>query len=227
MIFIYFTFSYTSHRKLCIFITTSSGLFRFIILYQRPNFAHVTFWRYKFELFSTECSVCRLHLSPFNMKSIILFAILAVCLESTLGYRFNRFEESSSEDRIYGSELAKPGQFPFFVGVKNPGHTGGGSIISNRWVVTSTKGLSFFKEESTYVLAGFKHHGDARRYNLEKIVINPERIKARTLSNDIALLRTTEVIEFNKLVQPIQLAKRLLKGGESVTLTGFPSLVSK
>lgn len=162
------------------------------------------------------------------MKLFIMLAILAAFVAYSLGFRLSSTGNRSNEDRIAGSVQAKPGQFPYQVALRRFSHAeitlGSGSIIGNRWIVTSAEALRRKNANPSewFVVLGAHHRSlDGRKYNLSRIVIHPGYDWTEFGTNDIALLRTSEVIEFNKLVQPISIANRLIGEREAVTVSGW------
>lgn len=158
-----------------------------------------------------------------------LLAVLAVTFESSMSLGFDSTE---GHDRIINGSTAEPGQFPYMVSVRELGrffhvdpvihwrHTCGGSIISERWVLTvahCTNG-----PPSAFQIYVGAHHisNDGTAHTVERIVIHP-KYKVPSSNSDISLMRTTEKIQINDLVKPIPLQRKFVGIGVKTIVTGW------
>lgn len=130
------------------------------------------------------------------------------------------------EERIYGGSEAKLGQFPHQVSLRinRSGkylHTCGGSIISNRYIVTAAHCYSTsYPNVSDYrvVVGAHKYNGDdGRLYGVKRFTVH-EKWDSNVIINDIALVEVNEVIAFNERVAAISL-HRTFFGGEVPAIT--------
>lgn len=142
---------------------------------------------------------------------------------------------SINSDRIIDGETAKRGQFPYQVSLRLNEtvyfHRCGGSIISDRWVLTAAHCTLREFGNSTYTLVvvgahnvsgnGEMFNGDGIVYNLTRIVKHPKYIYGTFGINDLSLLRTSKAIQFNKFIKPIPIRKRFLNSGATVTVSGW------
>lgn len=159
------------------------------------------------------------------MKSLTLFAILAVIVGSSVSFQL---EENVDEARIIGGTTASPSQFPYQVSVRSRKgtkfvHRCGGSIISNRWIVSAAQCTQgWFSKPASLVITAGAHHiqNDGQTYRLQRIVNNPT-FSRLTLRGDISLLQTTTAITFGPAVRAIPIRRQVVGAGASSTLTGW------
>lgn len=92
--------------------------------------------------------------------------------------------------RILGGHTAEPGQFPHQISLRifRLFHLGGGSILSERWIVTAAHCTYDFEQDWLTIQAGAHHiTGDGDEYEIERIIEHPEYDNFH-LYNDIALI---------------------------------------
>ncbi|XP_076011312.1 transmembrane protease serine 3 [Genypterus blacodes] len=108
--------------------------------------------------------------------------------------------------RIVGGNFSRAGQFPWQVSLhyRNE-HLCGGSIISTTWILTAAHCMYGFSDPSMWsVHVGLTEqpgHG-AQSLAVEQIVYHA-RYRDKALDYDIALMRLSESLHFNGLVEPI------------------------
>jgi len=115
---------------------------------------------------------------------------------------------------IVNGEDAKPGEFPWQASLQTSSgfHFCGGSIVSDRWIVTAAHCAD--ANRRMYVVLG-QHDKDTRRQGaperhlVEKIILHEGWLPYKrhsTTDTDIAVLKLAEPIKsWNKYVQPIDL----------------------
>lgn len=131
----------------------------------------------------------------------ILFCALLACVTCDIG---------TSEEYILGGRNAAPGQFPFIASLR--GSTSirpvcGGSIISNRWVLSGAfcTAVQFGNNKQRFhVWVGAHGRQDGHRHEVARIVNHP-KYSTRYHFNDISAIQTTAPIQFNNRVQPVAL----------------------
>ncbi|XP_037817079.1 brachyurin-like [Lucilia sericata] len=119
------------------------------------------------------------------------------------------------EGRITNGELAKPGQFPYQVGLSlvfgNKGAWCGGTLISNRWVLTAAHCTDGADGVTVYLgatdIKNDNEKGQQRIYSSKSYIVVHADWDASTMSNDISLIKLPVPIEFNDLIQPATLPK--------------------
>lgn len=152
--------------------------------------------------------------------NIVLFA--AFFAFSSAQYHFNGPEMA----RIVNGLKAKKGQFPYVVSlrtIKDNAHFCGGSILNNRWIVTAAHCSEPEAANSIYVFAGSHNlRSSGFIYNVTKIINHPSYDDINT-KMDISLWRTSEEIEYNRLVQPIGLPTVDIADDSTVIIAGWGS----
>lgn len=133
----------------------------------------------------------------------------------------------SIDTLIVGGEDAIDGAFPWQVslrGSQNGGHFCGGSIISDRWIVTASHCVQ--EGRSYYVRTGLQNRNGNPDQNIQtKKVIRHEKYGSPVgLNNDIALLELSESINFSTSVQAVCVHEsnmELPSGSKSPIITGW------
>jgi len=106
----------------------------------------------------------------------------------------NPEEASYQRPRIVGGELASDGEFPFLVTVLPSGNLCGGSIISDRWVVTAAHCLEGLTASDVSIRAGSNQlFSGYTTYQAENIYLHPA-YDNWTFDNDIALIQVSTAI---------------------------------
>ncbi|XP_065360063.1 brachyurin-like [Calliphora vicina] len=119
------------------------------------------------------------------------------------------------EGRITNGELAKPGQFPYQVGLSlvfgNSGAWCGGTLISNRWVLTAAHCTDGADGVTVYLgatdIKNDNEKGQQRIYSSKANIVVHANWVPSTLTNDISLIKLPVPVEFNDLIQPATLPK--------------------
>jgi len=126
-----------------------------------------------------------------------------------------------ASSKVIGGQDAVPGQWPWQILLKRSGRPMcGGSIISSRWIVTAAHCVSKWYSYSVVVGENnrLKNEGTEKEYQVSKVFPHPAYGQ---LNNDIALLKLSQDIQFNKYVQPACLPQKDVKPGHKCYITGF------
>ncbi|CAK1548130.1 unnamed protein product [Leptosia nina] len=136
-------------------------------------------------------------------------------------------EGSDSESRIIGGEKATDGEFPHQVSlrIKFNGndwqHFCGGSIISERWVLTAAHCTKPHRHDKIRVVAGTnKLNSGGDQYELEKITEH-EKYNEQQITYDIAVIKVKKDIKFGEKVGKISLASSNTAGGVELVTSGW------
>ncbi|XP_036138350.1 chymotrypsin-1 isoform X2 [Monomorium pharaonis] len=135
--------------------------------------------------------------------------------------------------QIVGGTDAIVGEHPYMVSLRNQNkHFCGGSIISKRYILTVAHCLMLINDPSDLkditVHAGTNLLSESGNvYQIDEAILHPN-FNLSLLANDIGLLHLKTDIEYNKLVQPISIAKtNSVLVGDPCFLTGWGTLEVK
>lgn len=171
------------------------------------------------------------------MNFVACVAILAVIIGSSTSFRLESVEENNNinNDRIVGGAHAKRGQFPYQISLRSVHrvshvtfyvHRCGGSIISDRWILSATHCTQGdHSDPSKLVIFAGAHHvrSDGKLYHLDRVV-NHRDYNRHNHTDDICALRTKKAIEFNDFVQSIALRRQVVGAGVAAVVSGWGSL---
>ncbi|XP_007254449.3 coagulation factor IXa [Astyanax mexicanus] len=145
---------------------------------------------------------------------------------------YNTTEPPNTRKRIVGGTQATPGEIPWQVAlvVRSTQQVFcGGSIVSERWVITAahcleeSKGTPFFIRVGEHDVS--KKDSTEQDLEVEKAVVHPRYNPTLSLYNhDLALLRLRSPILFSEQVRPICLGPKLFT--ESLLNSGSLAVVS-
>jgi secreted trypsin-like serine protease len=113
--------------------------------------------------------------------------------------------------RVINGNDVLHGEYPWQaqISYSGQGHTCGGSLITDRWILTAghcAKGLS---ADRIFIVLGehqlSANDGTEQVYTVDKIVVHPNFNPKEPHYNDIALIRLNRAVTFNDYVQTIDL----------------------
>jgi len=150
------------------------------------------------------------------MKTVML-ALTGLALVSSVVARniahesllraLNRKATTTSSGRILGGEDAKLGQFPWQASMDDSwyGHICGGSIISDRFVVTAAHCADAVNNNPSGVTmrVGLVDLGGSSTDAKVKAIHQHEKWDPSNLINDIAIMELAEPLTFNENIQPL------------------------
>ncbi|XP_015126441.1 uncharacterized protein LOC107048006 [Diachasma alloeum] len=129
--------------------------------------------------------------------------------------------------KIVGGAVASKGEIPYIVSLnKNGRHFCGGSIISNRHILTAAHCVYSFTpstQRSLTIRAGSSSStSGGKTYTVDKIELHPEYIdQAGSPPNDIAIIRVKETITLDQNTKKIDLVTAEPKADASVVVSGW------
>lgn len=127
----------------------------------------------------------------------------------------------------YGNDLiAEPGQFPFQVSLKSSysnEHLCSGVIIGREWILTVGHCVEDLANvgELRALVGSTELRNDSVPYRIRSIILHPKYRKSLARQHDIAMLRTTSKIKFNKKVNAIKLSNDVPKVDEDMIVSGW------
>lgn len=142
-------------------------------------------------------------------------------------------DSTLSNERIIGGHEAIRGQFPYQISLREISesisgqpterHICGGSIISNRWIISAAHCTKepYWNITNLIVVVGVHHISiGGEVFGLERIINHPKYDEG-TLSNDISLLRTDRDIIYGNDIKPLQLERRFVDGAVRAIVSGW------
>jgi len=134
---------------------------------------------------------------------------------------------------VNGNNAGAPGAYPWQASfqlkqrVSSGFHFCGASLISKRWLVTAAHCARGQRITKVQIVLGLydkdtKRHGKPKTYDVSKLIVHP-KYNSFTIKNDIALIRLTKDVEFNKMVNPINLPEQgqRFEGNKKCVITGW------
>lgn len=162
------------------------------------------------------------------MKSVFLLVLIGVTAANAgiVPKREASFEKSETakngNGRIVGGETAYPGQFPYQAALRLLSyHICGGSIIADRWVLSTTSCSNGWAVQYLRIVVGAHHiETDGTEYLIERIIEHPD-YDDDILENNIALIKTENALVFSESVAAIPLNSNQIGAGVSVQASGW------
>lgn len=147
-----------------------------------------------------------------NTVFLLAFAIfLGVSLDTINTHHVKYVPES----RLSGGQPASPAQFPSNVAIRNAKamytHFCSGTILNPNWILTAAvcvKEIRLDSRDIELVVGSTRiSTSSGYRYFVDRAVVHPKFIGSKEFNaHNIALIKTTERIIFNELVQPVSIA---------------------
>lgn len=136
---------------------------------------------------------------------------------------FHYFGIPDSEFRIVGGSDARVGQFPYQVSlraVSSGRHFCGGSILTDRFVITAAHCTINATPTSLYVAVGSISLQSGVAYQASA-VLNHEQFNANNIRNDLSLIKTETPMGFNEHVQPIRISEMYVSEEVQLIASGW------
>lgn len=132
---------------------------------------------------------------------------------------------SELEQPIIGGGDATPGEWPWQAQIDRLGsHWCGGSLLSDRWVLTAAHCVAGQVAGSFEVSLGVHTRSmptaNVQTRDVSRLIVHPD-YDASAIENDVALIELSSPVTFTAFVQPIALGQSEAPVGGSAYVTGF------
>ncbi|XP_055532202.1 chymotrypsin-2-like [Wyeomyia smithii] len=153
------------------------------------------------------------------MKTKIVI-VLSCLIASALGNLL--FLDDNYVNRVVGGHEAAAGSAPYQVSLQGVfGHSCGGAVIGDRWVLTAAHCVVGASVSQLQVLVGtnsLKEGG--QKYKVEQFVVH-SRYNKPNFHNDIALVKLKSKLEFSDTVSAVEYSEKVVAENATLTLTGW------
>lgn len=127
------------------------------------------------------------------------------------------------QSRIYGGSPAEKGNFPWVVHFQL-GNIGGGSLISDQWILTAAHVVQ--DQDQPSIRAGDVIHRKGVELVAKKVIIHPRWITGanenrQNYDNDIALVQLSRRIEMGPCICPVCLPKNMAVSSPDINEVGY------
>lgn len=157
-----------------------------------------------------------------NNKTLLSVALTVVCISLANAKSFQ------IQPRLSRGEFAEQGKFPFMVSLFDNRcgiHICGGSIISDRFILSAANCYNYYKNHPKHVSASIGSNKFMGKGGVIKKITNivlHHAFDGQNHHNDLALFKTLDSIVFTKYIKPIALPTEKYNGiGEKVLTSGF------
>nr|CAD7424453.1 unnamed protein product [Timema monikensis] len=152
------------------------------------------------------------------LRILIVLGALAACLAAPTN--------ETLPGKIVGGTTAAISQFPHMLALMNANNAQfcGASIISTHWGLTAAHCTVGFSANQLRVRAGSSQVNSGGSIHVVSQIINHASYNARTLNNDISLIRVATPFVFGTNVRAIGLRTTELTTGTYTTVTGWGAI---
>lgn len=145
--------------------------------------------------------------------------VLSTALLSIAGFAI-------AEDGIIGGTQAATGEFPYQVSVQTSAHRCGGSIIDKDHILTAAHCVNGISADRLRIRAGSNQHASGGKLVKVAKVTQHSEYDAKTIQNDIAVLKLASSLEFGSTISAVELpssADDTPQVGTRCSVTGWGS----
>ncbi|XP_017835273.1 serine protease 53 [Drosophila busckii] len=131
------------------------------------------------------------------------------------------------DGRIVGGVATSISSFPWQISLqRNGGHSCGGSIYNSRVIVTAAHCLQGVSASALRIRAGSSYWNSGGSVVSVASFKNHEGYNAKTMVNDIAVIRLSSALSFNGNIKAIGLASSTPNNGAAAVVSGWGTLKS-
>lgn len=133
---------------------------------------------------------------------------------------------SIAGEAIVGGSSAQTGEFPYQVSLQTTSHKCGGTIIDKDHILTAAHCVDGKSANSLNIRAGSSHHASGGTLVKVAQITQHSEYDAKTIKNDIAVLRLASSLEFGSTIAAVELpssADDTPKTGTKCSVTGWGS----
>ncbi|XP_050079110.1 trypsin-like [Anopheles maculipalpis] len=166
-----------------------------------------------------------MHTTYLTIFAFLFGVVLAIPAPSTL------LLDDAPDRRIVNGTDASILDYPFMISLRGStgGHSCGGSILSERWILTAAHCVGSTTPFLQTIQAGrtnISRDVDDSVYAIEQVISHPQYDSRNSFLNDIALLKLQRPLEFSDSVYPVRLPEPLFEVEDNlddlgVTLIGW------
>lgn len=131
-----------------------------------------------------------------------------------------------ANEAIVGGTHAAPGEFPYQVSVQTSSHKCGGSIIDKDHILTAAHCVDGLSVSRLRIRAGSNQHASGGKLVKVAKVTKHAEYDAKTIKNDIAVLKLASSLEFGSTISAVELpssADDVPPTGTRCSVTGWGS----
>ncbi|XP_067635708.1 transmembrane protease serine 9-like [Eurosta solidaginis] len=170
--------------------------------------------------------------NSFRLCTLISKVAEIMLVRSAITLTILWLANAAPNERVVGGFDAYISQFPYQISLQHldGSHSCGGSIISNKFILTAAhcvvvgNGIETYPPRFYQVRVGsVQRAAGGQLLNVKRIIVNKSY---GNFLNDIALLELEEPLEFTKNIQPIEIADEEVPSGEDVIISGWGTLTT-
>ncbi|KAJ5665517.1 trypsin-like cysteine/serine peptidase domain-containing protein [Penicillium maclennaniae] len=131
-----------------------------------------------------------------------------------------------AEEAIIGGTQAAKGEFPYQVSLQTSSHKCGGSIIDKDHILTAAHCVDGLSADRLRIRAGSNQHASGGKLVKVAKVTQHSEFDAKTIKNDIAVLKLASSLEFGSTISAVELpssADDTPQVGTRCSVTGWGS----